>query len=120
MSHKVLIDYDLDTRIGNIIPVGGEAIVRSMKYNDLGVDAPGGVIVVAAVGSIPLCPSNFPIRRVLILADVGNAGNVLVGGRNPQFPLLPGAGLTLVIDDLSKVSYNTAIGNIIYWIAEAF
>ena len=119
-SHKLLIEYDLERRVGNVIPVGGEGLTSTPVFNDLPEDIINGVIVSGAVGATKLSVASIPIRQVTIYSDLANVGNVLVGNVNPTFPIVPGGAMTIVVNNISKVYFNTAVGNIVYYLGERF
>ena len=117
-SSKILISYDLERRVGNVIPVGGEPIGVS-TYNDIADDTISGTAIVAA-GATRISVASIPIRRVTVLADAANAGNVLISNINPMFPLVPGAAMTIVVNDISKVWCSGVAGDLLHFLAERF
>ena len=112
-------NYDLDRRVTNVIPVGAGG-VGTVDFNTLADDVASNNIVILAVGATRFIPASFPCRRITVLADAANAGNVLIGDRNPQFPLIPGAGMTIAINDASQLYFNGAIADILYYLIEKF
>ena len=119
-AHKILIEYDLERRVGNVIPIGGGEPLTTPVFNDLPADVINNVVISAAVGATKLSVASIPIRQVTIYSDLANVGNVLVGNVNPTFPIVPGGAMTIVIDNISKIYFNTAVANIIYYLAERF
>jgi hypothetical protein len=119
MGNRVLIDYDLETRIGNVIPVDevGGLVVHSFNQlpNSLKSD------VVGPTGGVTkLVPSSVAIRSVTVLAPLANPLNVGIGGQNALFPLVPGAGFTAVLSDLSQFWVLVPAACVLFYLAEAY
>lgn len=108
--------YDLERRITNWIAIQSgrlldkQGVPREPTLNDLANDLDSIQFQIIAVGiAYRFTQAPIRMRSCTIQADPGNAGLILVGGRNPVFPLNPGAAYTYDGKDLSDVYFGGTV-----------
>jgi hypothetical protein len=118
-KNRVLIDYDLETRIGNVIAIGDVPGTVGHSFNELPTSLKSGTIGPTG-GATKAVPSSVSIREVTVYAPVANPAACGIGGPDALFPIIAGAGFTAVINDLSQLWVLVPAGCFLFYLAEAY